>query len=279
MKQRKVIITADDFGLVPDINDAVLRGYDNGVVTSAALRVNGIAAASATVSAALRPGLGMGLHLVLCEGQSTLPRRHIPNLVDSSGRFISEPLEAAWLYRRRGGYLDELRAEIRAQIERFLATGLTLTFISGHYQLHLHPTVIRIIRELASDYPIPALRKPCGGLARAERRPGVAGYQSALEARALAFLVGRGRFRTREFLGPDRVERLAAVRPATESDVIAGLAKLKPGVTELVCHPGSLQPRYDGMGEEAVVSSPRVAAAIEENGLIPASYMNLIEDS
>jgi predicted glycoside hydrolase/deacetylase ChbG (UPF0249 family) len=279
MKKRKVIITADDFGLVPEINDAVLAGYDNGVITSAAMRVNSTASGSAAVSAALRPGLGIGLQLVLCDGQSTLPRRHIPNLVDSSGRFISEPLEAAWLYRNGGGYVDELRAEIRAQIERFLATGLMLTFISGHFQFHLHPTVIRIIRELAPDYPIPALRKPCSVLAKAEARPGIPGYQSFFETQVLSLLVRRGKVGTKEFLGPDRVERLAPLRPSTESGVVARLQKLGSGVTELVCHPGSLLPRYDGMGEEAVVSSPRVAQALVDSGVEPISYMDLIEDS
>ncbi len=110
VKKRAVIITADDFGLLPEVNDAVLEGYDNGVVSSAGLRVTSTASASAVVSASLRPGLGVGLHLVLCEGQATLPRRHISNLVNSAGRFVERPLEAAWLYRRRGGLRNELKA-------------------------------------------------------------------------------------------------------------------------------------------------------------------------
>ncbi len=279
MKERQVIITADDFGLLPEVNDAVLKGYDNGVVTSAALRVNAIASNAAAVAAALRPGLAVGLHLVLCDGQSTLPRRHIPGLVDSSGRFVKQPLEAAWHYRKRAGLVDELRSEIRAQIERFMSNGLTMAFVSAHYQLHLHPTVASILAELATEYPILGLRKPCANLAMYERRPAIPAMQSALEVRLLRAMVKRGRRRVRRFVGPDRVERLAPRRPAAESDVIARLAKVRRGVTELVCHPGSLLPRYDGIGEAAVVASPSVRDALRNGAVKPISWANLIGES
>ncbi|MFT4571846.1 MAG: putative glycoside hydrolase/deacetylase ChbG (UPF0249 family) [Hyphomicrobiaceae bacterium] len=276
VKEHRVIITADDFGLVPEINDAVLRGYDNGVVTSAALRVNATASASAAASAALRPGLAVGLHLVLCDGQSTLPRRHIPGLVDSTGRFVTQPLEAAWNYRRRAGLVDELRSEIRAQIERFMSTNLTMTFISSHYQLHLHPVVASILVELSSEYPIVAMRKPCATLAMFERRPAIPAMQTALEVRLLKAVVRRGTFRVRRFIGPDRVERLAPQRPAVESDVVMRLGKMRRGVTELVCHPGSLLPRYDGTGEAAVVTSTVVRDALAAGQVKKISWAHLI---
>lgn len=276
VKERQVIVTADDFGLLPEVNDAILRGYDSGVVTSAAMRVNAIASRSALGAAALRPNLALGLHLVLCEGQSTLPRRHIPGLVDSSGRFVSRPLEAAWRYRRREGLVEELRSEIRAQIERFMSSGLTMTFVSSHMQLHLHPVVARILKELSSEYPIVALRKPCTVLALHERRQAIPALQQYLESRLLRLMVRRGAWRVRPFISPDRVERLAPNRPAVESEVVARIGRLPRGVTELVCHPGSLLPRYDGMGEAAVVASPSVRDALTKGDIKAISWANLI---
>ena len=61
VKPKYLIITADDFGLWPEINDAVMAGYDAGIITSASLRVTGREAHSAAVSATMRPGLGVGL--------------------------------------------------------------------------------------------------------------------------------------------------------------------------------------------------------------------------
>lgn len=273
-----MILTADDFGLLPETTDSVIAGYENGVITSASLRVTATASHEAMVAASMRPGLGVGLQLVLCDGISTLPRRHIPNLVDSTGRFVDRPLEAAWLYRRGAGLRDELKAEIRAQVEKFLATGLNLNFVSGHYHLHLHPTVLSILKELAEEYPIIALRRPCAALARHDRRGGIPDFQSRVEATVIGLMTRWGSLRARGFVAPDRVEVLSAIRPSTESDVAARFAQMGAGVTELVCRPGSRLAQFDGIGEAAVVTSRLVREALTQSGIEPISYRNLVED-
>ena len=277
MKNKSVIITADDLGLWPEINDAVMAGYDAGIITSAGLRVNGTASYSAMVSATMRPGLGVGLHLVLCEGAATLTHRHVPNLVDTTGHFVDRPLEALWMYRRAGGLRDELKAEIRAQIEKFLASGLFLTHVSGHYNLHLHPTVMSILKELAADYPISAIRKPCGTLLTSYQSFVSAPWQRAIEHKILRAPLAWGRLRSRLFLGATRVELLSSDRPVTEHGVARRLAAVRSGVTEFVCHPGSLAPQYDGDGEVAVVTSATVRTAIVESGLELISYRDVAE--
>jgi len=277
VKQKSLIITADDFGLWPEVNDAVFAGYDAGILTSAGLRVGAPAAKTAMVSAAMRPDLGVGLHLVLCGGTATLPSRDIPNLVDSSGRFVERPLEAIWLYRRGGGLREELKAEIRAQIERFLASGLFLTHISSVYHLHLHPTVLAIIRELACEYPISAIRKPCGGLWRFSRHRALPGWQRRSEAIVVRPMLAWGRLRARAFAGPDRVEPLNRVRPCTEYGLAARLREVGPGTTELICHPGSLLGRFDGVGEAAAVTSSTVRDALACSDLEMISYRDLAE--
>lgn len=277
MKTRAVIITADDLGLWPEINDAVMAGYDSGVISSASLRVTAPASHAAMVSLATRPGLGVGLQLVLCDGRATLPRKHIPNLVDSTGCFVSRPLEAAWLYRRRGPLREELKAEIRAQLEKFLASGLFLSHVSSSFHLHLHPAVVSILKELTSDYPISAIRKPCSGLWRGSQRYTPPGWQRTIETLLMGRVIRKGRRRSGVFLGPDRVEALSPVRPATEHEVAQRIRSVKPGLTEFVCHPGSLAARYDGIGDAAVVTSPTVRAALGDAGVEVVSYRDLAE--
>jgi predicted glycoside hydrolase/deacetylase ChbG (UPF0249 family) len=277
VKTRAVIITADDLGLWPEINDAVMAGYDSGVISSASLRVTAPASHAAMVSLATRPGLCVGLQLVLCDGRATLPRKHIANLVDNTGTFVTRPLEAAWLYRRRGPLRDELKAEIRAQIEKFLSSGLFLSHIAGSFNLHLHPTVVSILKELASDYPISAIRKPCNVLWRASQRYTAPGWQRAVETLLMGRVIRKGRRRSGVFLGPDRVEPLCPARPVTEHEVALRIRSVKPGLTEFVCHPGSLASRYDGIGDAAVVTSPTVRAALGESGVEVVSYRDLAE--
>jgi predicted glycoside hydrolase/deacetylase ChbG (UPF0249 family) len=275
MTARTVIITADDLGLWPEVNDAVMAGYDAGIITSASLRVGARASNAARNSAAMRPGLGVGLHLVLCEGQATMPRKHISDLVDSGGNLPGQPMEAAWLFRRGGGLREQLKTEIRGQIEKFLASGLFMTHISGHHHLHLHPTVLSILKELANDYPISALRKPCGAMWSWTRRR--RGWDRRLEAKAMRTMLGWGRLRAGVFKGPERVEPLSVERPVTEHGAAARLSRIRPGVTELVCHPGSLLGRYDGVGEASLVTSTAVRSALVEADLELASYREVAE--
>jgi predicted glycoside hydrolase/deacetylase ChbG (UPF0249 family) len=277
VKKRSVIITADDLGLWPEINDAVMAGYDSGVISSVSLCVTAPASHAAMVSLSTRPGLGVGLQLVLCEGRATLPRKHIPNLVDSAGYFVTRPVEAAWLYRARGPLRDELKSEIRAQLEKFLSSGLFLSHVAGSFQLHLHPTVVAILKELASDYPISAIRKPGVGLWRASQRYVQPSWQRTLETYLMARGVRRGTRRSGVFLGPSNVEPLCPYRPATEYEVAARIRGVKPGVTEFVCHPGSLSARFDGVGDAAVVTSPTVRVALGDAGVDVISYRDLAE--
>lgn len=278
MNKPRLILTADDFGLWPEINDAVIAGYENGVVSSTSLRVSATASHSAAVAARIRPGLAVGLQLVLCDGHSTLPRRHIRDLVDSSGRFVERPLEAAWLYRSRGGLRDQLKAEIRAQVEKFLSTGLYLSFIAGHYNMHLHPTVLSLLKELADDYPIFALRRPCTSLVAYDKRTSVGNFEARVEKSLIGAMVRYGGVRARGFVGPDRVDVLCPTRPATEGGVAERLRKLSGGVTELVCRPGSMLPQYDGVAEAAVVTSRRVRDALTASGAELISYRTLFEE-
>ncbi len=274
----RLILTADDFGLAPEVNDAILAGYESGVVSSTTLRVTATASRSAAVAARIRPGLAVGLQLVLCGGQATLPYRHVRDLVDSGGRFVDRPLEAAWLYRRGGGLRDQLKAEVRAQVEKFLATGLYLSFVAGHQNLHLHPTVLAILKELAEDYPITALRRPVSRLVAWEKRSAALDFEGRVEKSLLGCVVRWGGLRARRFVGPDRVDVLSRVRPATEDAVAARLASLPSGVTELVCRPGSPLPQYDGISDAAVVTSRRVRDAITKSAAELISYRTIFEE-
>jgi len=278
MRKSRLILTADDFGLLPEINDAVIAGYECGILTSASLRVSATGSHSAAVAARIRPGLSVGLHLVLCGGQSTLPRRHIRDLVDATGRLPDRPLEAAWLFRRRGGLREQVKAEVRAQVEKFLATGLYLSFVSGHHNLHLHPTVLAVLRELAEDYPIHALRRPAHRLVAHERRTGVPTMEKRVESLLLGGIVRWGGLRAGRFVGPDRVEALTPTRPGTEDVVARRLGSLKPGVTEFVCRPGSMLPQFDGLAEAAIVTSRRIRDAITASGAEPITYRTLFEE-
>jgi predicted glycoside hydrolase/deacetylase ChbG (UPF0249 family) len=105
--QRRLIVSADDFGIAPEVNAAVERAHRDGVLTNASLMVTGGAAADAVAVARRLPALGVGLHLVLAQGRPAAPHARIPRLVRAGGSFSDSPvasgLRFAWLSVARRG--------------------------------------------------------------------------------------------------------------------------------------------------------------------------------
>ena len=103
---RRVIFTADDFGLDEAVNEAVERAHRDGVLTSASLMVTGAAAEDAMARAKRLPGLAVGLHLVLVQGKPALSREDAAPLSGAAGAFLDSPARAGLHYffsRPRGG--------------------------------------------------------------------------------------------------------------------------------------------------------------------------------
>ena len=156
----RVIISADDFGLSPAVNEGIERAHREGILSTASLMVGGPAAADAVSRARRLPELQVGLHLVVIEGPAVLPRSAIPHLVDAAGRFTSDQLGLGVRYFFDPRARRQLRAEIAAQFAAFAATGLRLDHANAHKHMHLHPTVGRMLIEEGRRHGLPALRIP-----------------------------------------------------------------------------------------------------------------------
>ena len=64
-KAKRLIVTADDFGLSLPINEAVESAHREGILSAASLMVGGPAADDAVARVRSLPVLGVGLHLTL----------------------------------------------------------------------------------------------------------------------------------------------------------------------------------------------------------------------
>ncbi len=145
--KRRLIVNADDFGLSSSVNEAVLRAHQTGILTTASLMVNEPGFEEAVRIAREHPSLGVGLHLSFLHGQSALSPRDIPGLVDGHGQFTRSPVSAGMRYFFCRGLRAQLRAEMRAQFEKFQSTGLKLDHVNGHLHLHLHPAILPMVLE------------------------------------------------------------------------------------------------------------------------------------
>src|SRR6187431_1520412 len=98
MRERRLIVCADDFGRDVAINEAVETACRDGILTCASLMVGASAAADAVARARRLPRLRVGLHLVLIDGEPVLPPGKLGRLVRRDGRFDPHQTRAALRY-------------------------------------------------------------------------------------------------------------------------------------------------------------------------------------
>lgn len=234
-----LIVTGDDFGLSSGTNHAIIKAHQEGILTSASLMATGRAFEEAVGLARANPGLSVGLHVVLLQGRSVLSHEKIPHLVDPDGNFPNNSFLAGTRYFFSKEAQRELREELRAQIERFLSTGLRLAFLSGHLNVHVHPTVFGILIGLAQEFGIRAFRLPREGLLlnlKADlSRPFSKLFHYLtfylLSRHCKKILSGKG------FLFTDRVYGLLQYGDMNAGYIRYLLGHLPQGVTEIYFHP------------------------------------------
>ncbi len=211
MTTRTLIVTADDLGLHPGMNEGAIRAHREGIVTACSIVANGAAFDDAITRLRETPTLEAGVHLTLVE-ERPLTKIRFPKKYTS---FVP-------LYLARVISLDAIERELRAQIERVLATGLRVTHLNGHQHLHLLPRVFGVVRRLATEYGIGYVRivDDHGGAAR------------PLSMRVLSALGRKGRT-------PGLTnDRTIGVAIAGHLEDVVPLLDHVEGITELVTHPG-----------------------------------------
>jgi hopanoid biosynthesis associated protein HpnK len=279
---KQLIITADDFGLSPGVNAAVEKGWCDGILTCASIMPAGTAFKEALKISRRNPGLQVGLHLTLLQGKSVLPHAQIPDLVDEAGDFSDNPLATGMRYFFDKGLYKQLKREIEAQIERVVDSGIPLSHIDGHLNIHLHPTVFGFLTDLMPRYGITSFRLSRERLAHnlrfdRERRLGKTVERvifGALANHARPLLNQLGIRYAGEVKGVLNSGRM------TEGYLLNILGGLNEGLTELYFHPGLLpdaeitrrMPDYRHEEELAAIVSPVVRQKLGELQIAVQNY-------
>ena len=161
---------ADDLGLSPATNEAILELASQGRLDSSSLLVNGPVAADGFYAwqtlTRTRPQLQICLHLCLTEGPSSAEPALVPDLVDSHGhlkRSFGQWLLLSLLPRRhrlRRRIEYQLGLEVNAQIKRFRSfCGDAPIHLDGHQHIHLVPIVLKAVLARAGETGITWVRR------------------------------------------------------------------------------------------------------------------------
>lgn len=132
---RVLIVNADDFGMHPSANTAVVRSIEEGIASSCSLMPPCPGAREALRLLQEHCDIPFGVHLTLvCDfadyrwGPLT-DHEKVPSLLDGRGELFTTTTKSQLLTQARIG---EVELELRAQIEMVLATGLTPTHLDWH---------------------------------------------------------------------------------------------------------------------------------------------------
>jgi predicted glycoside hydrolase/deacetylase ChbG (UPF0249 family) len=243
LSRPRLIVTADDVGLHPGMTAGAIRAHREGIVTACSLVANGMAFDDAVARLRDVPSLEVGVHLTLVEERPL-----------TAIRFPQKYTSFLPLYLSRVITIAQIEAELRAQLERVLATGLRVTHLNGHQHLHLLPRIFRVVAQLAREYGIGYVRivDDRGATAR------------SLSMCALSLLGRRVR-------APFTNDRTIGVSLAGHLVDVVPLLEHVQDLTELVTHPGLAVTGYgwgyDWEEETRALCDPRLRDELAKRGI------------
>jgi chitin disaccharide deacetylase len=248
---RRLVVNADDFGRSSSINNAVVRAHREGILTTASLMVDEPAFGEAVALAKENPRLGVGLHLSLS----------------------SCPISAGFRFFFNRSLRPQLKAQIRGQLEKFMASGLTLDHVNSHHHLHMHPTVVGILLECLRDLNFARVRLTWEPFWINIRR--VAGRRFRNFSHALIYTIlacrARGAFCKDRIRHPQFVFGLMQNHAVDEAYLNQLLPALPAGDSELYSHPSMDEFRHEF---DALVS-PRIGELVQRLGIRLIRYQDL----
>ncbi len=283
-----LIINADDLGLTPGVNRAILQAHQRGVVTSTTLMANSAAFGDAVSRVRQAPRLSVGCHVMLVDGAPLLDPP--PRTLARNGRF-REGIAGFALAAMRGRIdPDEVAAEATAQMRKLQAAGIEVTHLDTHKHTHMFTAVLGPLLRAAKACGVRAVRNPFAPLAPL----------------ALAHLVKRPRLWTRysevrllrRYAADFRrlvAEAGMATTDGTLGIVVTGrldpalfeaiVGSLPEGTWEFVCHPGYVDADLNSVRtrlrasrqlELELLTSDAARKAIEARRIELMSYKQLL---
>ncbi len=155
----KKIFNADDFGISKGVNAAIEQAHKEGILNSASLMVNQKYAQEAIEKAKQMPDLEMGLHINLTNEEPAANPKDIPLLVGENGKLKNGFVNLLLLsFLHPCELARQVEIEVRAQIEKYMQSGLKLDHLDSHRHVHLIPVIFKVVKKLGDEFNVKRIR-------------------------------------------------------------------------------------------------------------------------
>ena len=153
---KKIIITADDYGMSRAVNDAIDAGIETGSITSTNVMTN-MPYYREAVKLKNYDGVSVGLHWVLACGKPILPANEIPSLVADNGEFYPYA-EFRRRLRKKFISFDDIKKELIAQYKLYYELMGQPDYWNTHQNTHVDFGIYRLFVDLAVELGINKMR-------------------------------------------------------------------------------------------------------------------------
>lgn len=157
-EEKRVIFTADDYGISENINRGIEEGIQNGLINHVEAMVTFDNAIDNIVMLQQRfPEVGIGLHLSITSGYPLSSDGDINTLVNDEGEFYSID---RIITRLNKVDLNQLEMELRAQIESLVSRDVNVVSLSSqHNILSIYTPYFNVVEKLSREYNL-SIRSP-----------------------------------------------------------------------------------------------------------------------
>ncbi len=223
-----LIMHADDLGVSHSVNQASVEAFEKNGISSGSIMVPCPWFSEIAEYAKSHPEFCWGLHLTLTsewkyyKWDGVAPSSKISSLLNEQGVFYDKVIDVV-----ANAKLDEVELEIRAQIDKALASGIPVSHLDSHMgTLFATPRLFSIYVRLGNEYKLPVMIP-------GDRIPPSWNIDS--------------------LLGPiqyplDQLIMMGQMVPDWQSMYDAMVEKVKPGLNEIIVHLG-----YDDAEQQAIM--------------------------
>ncbi|MFH2070193.1 MAG: ChbG/HpnK family deacetylase [Elusimicrobiota bacterium] len=138
---KKLIVNADDFGYNMRINQGIIAAHRNGVVKTTSIMTTKDGFEDALRLSRENPSLAVGLHV-------DLDRFFVINHEKGVINGMVTPAHSP----------EEIRAEIKSQIDTLKSRGVAIDHITSHHHSHLSPAVFPLVVDVMKEYSMKNMR-------------------------------------------------------------------------------------------------------------------------
>jgi predicted glycoside hydrolase/deacetylase ChbG (UPF0249 family) len=152
MKQKILIVNADDCNLTSQVTEAILKSHENGVVTSTTFLMNLPVGTGVVRELLARKKLGVGLHLNVTLGKSVAKPSLVPSLLQKDGRFKKKDQYSL----KKLPPVGEIFEEFKAQLQKFVDTFKRLpTHVDVHHHMHDYRPFFEALAVIVKKHRLP----------------------------------------------------------------------------------------------------------------------------